>query len=53
VRQVNLCVNATNDSATRLYESFGFSPFGREPEAMLINDILYDEIHVRLALTAG
>ncbi len=47
VRQVNLCVNATNDSAIRLYEAFGFSTFGREPQAMLINGVLYDEIHMR------
>jgi ribosomal protein S18 acetylase RimI-like enzyme len=53
VRQVNLSVNATNDSAIRLYESFGFSSFGREPEAMLINGVLYDEIHMRLSLTTG
>jgi hypothetical protein len=32
---------------------FGFVTFGREPEAMLIDGTLYDELHMRLALSPG
>jgi RimJ/RimL family protein N-acetyltransferase len=51
VIQVNLCVNANNASAIRLYESVGFKAFGREPGAMLFNGELHDEIHMYLRLT--
>jgi ribosomal protein S18 acetylase RimI-like enzyme len=51
VLQVNLCVNATNVSAIRLYESFGFKSFGREPGAMPIKGELHDELHMVLRLT--
>lgn len=53
VRQVNLCVNASASAAIHLYQLFGFVTFGREPEAMLINGVLHDELHMRLALSAG
>lgn len=48
VKQVNLCVNARNPVAIRLYESFGFKAFGREPGSMLINGELHDELHMYL-----
>lgn len=51
LRQVNLNVNASNASAIRLYESFGFKSFGREPGAMFINGELHDELHMFLRLT--
>ena len=53
VKQVNLSVNAHNLIAIRLYESFGFKAFGREPGALLINYELHDEIHMHLRLTNG
>ncbi len=48
IRQINLCVNATNMGAIRLYESLGFEAFGREPAAMLIDGKPHDEIHMCL-----
>jgi RimJ/RimL family protein N-acetyltransferase len=53
VRQVNLCVNASNEVAIRLYESAGFEAFGREPGAMFINGQLHDEVHMYLRLIEG
>jgi RimJ/RimL family protein N-acetyltransferase len=53
VRQVNLCVNASASAAIHLYQMFGFVTFGLEPEAMLINGALYDELHMRLARSPG
>jgi RimJ/RimL family protein N-acetyltransferase len=50
IRQVNLFVNANNQSAIRLYESVGFKVFGHEPDAMLIDGELHDELHMRLPL---
>jgi RimJ/RimL family protein N-acetyltransferase len=51
LRQVNLCVNARNGGAIRLYESVGFKAYGHEPGAMLINGELHDEVHMCLRLT--
>jgi ribosomal protein S18 acetylase RimI-like enzyme len=53
VQQVNLCVNASNTEAIRLYESVGFKVFGREPGAMFINGELHDEVHMYLRLTTN
>jgi ribosomal protein S18 acetylase RimI-like enzyme len=53
IRQVNLCVNADNSNAIRLYESVGFETFGREPGALLIDGQLHDELHMRLQLVDG
>lgn len=50
VRQVNLCVNASNQDAIRLYESFGFCTFGREPRAMFVEGVFHDELHMQLVL---
>jgi len=50
VLQVNLSVNASNAGAIKLYESFGFKSFGREPGAMCINGELHDELHMVLRL---
>jgi ribosomal protein S18 acetylase RimI-like enzyme len=51
--QVNLCVNANNAAAVRLYESVGFKVFAREPGAMQIGGKLHDELHMYLRLEAG
>lgn len=50
LKQVNLCVNASNTRAICLYESFGFKVFGREPGALLINGELHEELHMYLRL---
>ena len=50
VLQVNLCVNASNEPALRLYESVGFKAFGHEPGAMLVDGELHDKIHMYLQL---
>lgn len=51
VKQVNLCANARNLAAIRLYESLGFKAFGHEPGSMFINGELHDEVHMYLRLT--
>lgn len=50
LKQVNLFVNASNVDAIRLYESFGFKQFGREPGALLINGVFHDEVQMYLSL---
>jgi ribosomal protein S18 acetylase RimI-like enzyme len=50
VRQIQLCVNAENDRARRLYRSLGFKPFGLEPRAMRVGDKYFDEEHMVLRL---
>ena len=51
LRQLNLCVNATNTKAIRLYESLGFKAFGHEVDALLVDGELHDEIHMSLRFT--
>lgn len=50
IRQINLCVNASLIPAVGLYHSIGFLTYGHEPEAMLVQGALYDELHLRLPL---
>lgn len=50
LRQVNLCVNAANGPALRLYESLGFVAYGHERGAMCVDGVLHDEIHMALSL---
>jgi ribosomal protein S18 acetylase RimI-like enzyme len=50
VRQINLAVNAENPRALALYESLGFSAYGREPRALCVDGVFYDEIHMALPL---
>lgn len=45
---INISVEATNLSAKKLYESYGFKTWGIEPKAMRINDKFYDEAHMVL-----
>lgn len=53
IRQVNLCVNASNIPAIHLYESVGFEKFGLEPGAMLIDGELHDEMQMCLRFAKG
>ena len=53
LQQVNLCVNAANAPAIRLYESVGFRAFGREIGAMFIAGEFHDEVHMSLPLRGG
>lgn len=46
---INLCVGSDNNSAKRLYESFG-KKCGTEPNSILIADKFYDEDHMILML---
>lgn len=47
---INISVEATNLSAKKLYESYGFKTWGIESNAMKINDKFYDEAHMALRL---
>ncbi|MFM8900290.1 MAG: N-acetyltransferase family protein [Burkholderiales bacterium] len=53
LRKLNLSVNGGNASAIRLYETEGFKVFGREPEGMLIDGVLHEEVHMCLMLANG
>jgi ribosomal protein S18 acetylase RimI-like enzyme len=52
VRQVYLGVNVRNVAALTLYESMGFTEFGREGGFMLLEGELHDEIHMVCRLPA-
>lgn len=42
--QAHLAVNAANPRALALYDSLGFIPYGREPRALRVDGVFYDEI---------
>jgi ribosomal protein S18 acetylase RimI-like enzyme len=44
VEQVQLAVTAGNEPALKLYESAGFRVYGREPAALKVAGINYDEL---------
>jgi ribosomal protein S18 acetylase RimI-like enzyme len=44
VLQIHLAVNTDNPRALALYESLGFSAYGREPRALRVDGVFYDEI---------
>jgi RimJ/RimL family protein N-acetyltransferase len=46
LRQVSLGVNSANPASIALYESVGFEPFGVEKGFLLVDGVLYDEIHM-------
>lgn len=52
VRRLNVSLNAANEPARRLYQSFGFQAYGREPDALAVDGVLHDELHMSLAFAA-
>jgi ribosomal protein S18 acetylase RimI-like enzyme len=48
VEQVKLQLEASNQRARELYESFGFEAWGVEPRAVRIDGIYYDDLHMIL-----
>jgi ribosomal protein S18 acetylase RimI-like enzyme len=46
LRQVTLTVTASNVAAIGLYEKMGFTSFGLEPAALLVEGELHDEIYM-------
>ena len=50
LRQVNICVAASNDAAVRLFEQAGFHSFGMERSARRVGDRFYDACHMQLII---
>lgn len=50
IKKINLSVNAANTAAIKLYESAGFTSFGVEHFALMINGESHDEVHMYLRL---
>lgn len=46
LRQVTLPVTASNPAAIALYEKIGFTSYGLEPAALLVNGEFHDEIYM-------
>lgn len=51
LKQIQLTVAATNNSAKKLYESYGFTVFGYEKEALYVDGFYLDEEHMVLHIT--
>jgi RimJ/RimL family protein N-acetyltransferase len=51
LRQVQLSVVTSNSAALKLYQSFGFTIWGTEPEALKVGDKFYDEYYMVCHLT--
>lgn len=50
VRQLHLSVSAHNEGAIALYRGMGFSDYGREPRATIVNDEPVDKLLMVLRL---
>jgi ribosomal protein S18 acetylase RimI-like enzyme len=50
LRQVTLGANSANPASIALYRSVGFEPFGLEKGFLLVDGVLYDEIHMTRVL---
>ncbi len=48
VRRINLQVYVPNDPAINLYKSLGFTKYGVEPEALFVDDLFFDSVHMTL-----
>lgn len=53
VRQIVLAVTAGNASAQALYESMGFTVYGREPDALLVDGVFYDDLQMMCRVDAA
>lgn len=53
VTHVSLAVTAGNEPAQRLYESLGFTAWGYEPAALIVDGVMYDEIPMTKVLAGG
>jgi RimJ/RimL family protein N-acetyltransferase len=51
LRQINITVATTQDSAVSLYRALGFEAFGRERDALKIDDVYVDEDWMVLRLS--
>ena len=52
LRQILLDVTAGNAGATALYEAFGFTEYGREPESLCIDGVYFDAVLMVLSLAS-
>lgn len=50
IRMIHLSLESTNERAKRLYSSLGFTLWGTEPEALLVNGKFLDEDQMVLKL---
>ncbi|MEW9053154.1 MAG: GNAT family N-acetyltransferase [Neobacillus sp.] len=50
IEKINLTVVASNEKAKKLYTNLGFTVFGFEKKALVVNGIYYDEEHMDLHL---
>ncbi|MFC3748940.1 GNAT family N-acetyltransferase [Paenibacillus sp. GCM10012306] len=50
VEILNLAVMSGNEAAVKLYESLGFTSYGKEKKAVKIGDTYYDDEHMSLDL---
>lgn len=50
LRHVSLSVVTANTAALKLYESYGFTIWGTEPETLLVEGTYYDEYYMNLRL---
>jgi ribosomal protein S18 acetylase RimI-like enzyme len=46
IRQLTLIASAGNDNAIRLYESVGFRVYGTEPDALQVDGVFSDDVHM-------
>ncbi|WP_262372574.1 GNAT family N-acetyltransferase [Sutcliffiella horikoshii] len=51
LKQIQLTVAATNNSAKKLYESYGFNTFGYEKGALYVDGFYIDEEHMALHIS--
>lgn len=49
--QLVLTVTASNTHVVRLYEQAGFQAWGLLPQAVMVDNVAYDKLHMRLVLT--